>query len=186
MKTHFFPRQDIPNTLFVLHSHCTGDTQYRVWFELENSLTRWKRPFLNFLFREIQKVPYEILTLFRTWYTKKFFALHSHYTGDTAYRFWFDLEISLTRWKWFIFKIRKNSHFAKFAKFRMKTSFLGEPYQQIFCFTLSLHWLYSIPRLVWFGQPLNPMKRTPFFKFPFSRKSKSSVWNTNFFPYKVN
>ena len=39
-----FPRQAIPKILFALHSHYTGDTPYRVWFDLENSLTPWKRP----------------------------------------------------------------------------------------------------------------------------------------------
>ena len=39
----FFPRQAIPNTLFALHCHYTGDIQYRVWFDLDNSLTRWKK-----------------------------------------------------------------------------------------------------------------------------------------------
>ena len=50
---------------------------------------------------------------------KIFFALHSRYTDDTPYRVWFDLDNSLTRWK--KIKILKNSQFAKFAKFRMKT-----------------------------------------------------------------
>ena len=40
--------------------------------------------------------------------------------------------------------------------------FLGTLYQKFFCFTLSLHWWYSIPRLVWFGQLLNPMTKTFF------------------------
>ena len=53
-----------------------------------------------------------------------------------------------------------------------------------FCFTLSLHWWYSILRMVWFGQLLNPMKKT-FFMILFSRNSKGSVLNTNFFPDKV-
>ena len=91
------------------------------------------------------------------------FALHFHYTGDTPYRIWFDLGNSMTRWKRIFFKIRKNSQFEKFAKFRMKTHFiLGKLYQQLFCITLSLHWWYSIPSLVWFGQLLNPMKETYF------------------------
>ena len=88
------------------------------------------------------------------------FALHYHYTGDTQYRVWFDLDNSLTRWKRIIFKILKNSQFAKFAKFRMKTHFcLGQIYQQIFWFKLSLHWWYSVPSLVWFGQFLDQMKK---------------------------
>ena len=118
--TNFFPRQAIPKILFVLHFNYTCDTRCWVWFDLDNSLTRWKRPtfkipfsrnskssiwntnffprraipklflfqvlitmvilhakfgliwttrwpdekdlLLNFIFRETQKVPYEILT----------------------------------------------------------------------------------------------------------------------------
>ena len=52
------------NNFFALHSLYTADTLYRVWFDLDNSLTRWKRPFLKFLFREIQKVPFENPTFF--------------------------------------------------------------------------------------------------------------------------
>ena len=53
--------------------------------------------------------------------SKILFVLHSHYTGGTPHRVWFCLDNSLTRWKWIIFKNCKNSQFAKFAKFRMKT-----------------------------------------------------------------
>ena len=57
-------------------------------------------------------------------------------------------------------KILNNSQFAKFAKFRMKNHFfLDKHHQQLFGYTLSLHWWYSIPRLVWFGQLLDPMKK---------------------------
>ena len=51
----------------------------------------------------------------------------------------------------------------------------------VFGFTLSLHRWYSIPRLVWFGQLLNPMKK-PIFKVLFSRNSKSSIWKPKLFP----
>ena len=59
----YFPRQAKPKILFALHCHYTGDTPYRVWFDLDNYITRWKRPFLKFLFRETQIVPFEILEL---------------------------------------------------------------------------------------------------------------------------
>ena len=49
-KPNFFSRQAKPNTLFAVHSHYTGDTQYRVWFDLDNSLTRWKRPIFKIPF----------------------------------------------------------------------------------------------------------------------------------------
>ena len=167
MKTQLFPRQAIPKTFSALHCHYTGDIQCRVWFDLDNSLTRWKRIFFkipkNSQFVKLAK--FRMKTHFSSYasYTNNFFALHSHYTDDTHYRVWFDLDNSLTRWKRIIFKILEKSQFSKFAKIRMKTRFF--PRQAIptnFCFTLSLHWWYSMPRLVWFGQLLNPMKRQYF------------------------
>ena len=179
-KTIFFLGK-LYQQLFALHCHYIGDTQYRVWFDLDNSL-RWRSTFLKFLFREIRKIPYENPIFFRGKLYQFYFALHCHYTGDTQYRVWFDLGNSLTRWKTSIFKILKNSHFAKFAKFRTKNHFfLGALYQNFFCFTLSLHWWYSIPRLVWFGQLLNPTKKKPFFKIPFSRNSQNFRTKTQFF-----
>ena len=79
--------------------------------------------FLKFFFREIHKVPYEILSFFpRQAILKILFVLHFNYTGDTACRVLLDLNNTVTPWK------------------------------------------------------------RPIFKIPFSRNSKSFVWNTNFFP----
>ena len=80
-------------------------------------------------------------------------------------------------------KILKKSQFARFAKFRMKTQFfLGALCQKIFCFTLSLHWWYSMPRLVWFGQLLNPMKKNKILKnLQFARFAKFRM-KTQLFP----
>ena len=81
--------------------------------------------------------------------------------------------------------------FLKFSKIRnsrnsqnsvWKPNFFLSTLFQFFCLTLSLHWWYSIPRLVWFRQLLNTMKKKPIFKIPFSRNSKSSEWKPNFFP----
>ena len=47
-KSNFFPRQAIPNTLFAVHSHCTGDTQYQVWFDLKTYWPDEKELFLKF------------------------------------------------------------------------------------------------------------------------------------------
>ena len=41
---NFFPRRAIAKTLFVFHSMYTWDTPYRVWLDLDNSLTRPNRP----------------------------------------------------------------------------------------------------------------------------------------------
>ena len=205
MKNQIFSKQAKP-ILFALHCHYTGDTQFRVWFDLDNSLTRWKRFFLKFskirnsrnsqnsvwkpifflgklyqqlfgftlslhwwysipslvwfgqfldpmkknFFKFLKNSQFAKFANFRmkthffskTSYTNKFFALHSHYTGDTPCCVWFDLDNSLTRWKRFIFKILKNSQFAKFAKFRMKTHFF--PRQAI----PTTFWLYAVITLV--------------------------------------
>ena len=66
--------------------------------------------------------------------------------------------------------------------------FLGTLNQILFCFTLSLHWWYSIPSLVWFGQLLDPMKNNFFLKFSKirnSRNSRNSVWKLIFFLCKL-
>ena len=123
-KTNFFPRQAIPKNLFVLTSHYTGDSPYRVWFDLNNSLTRWRRPIFKNPFSRNSKVPEWNTNFFpRQDIPKILFQLHSHYNGDTPNQAGFDFDNSLTRWKRTIFKIRKNSHIAKFAKFRMKKQF---------------------------------------------------------------
>ena len=49
---------------FALKCHYNGDTPYRVWFDLDNSLTQWKKPIFKIPFREIQKVLYENPTFF--------------------------------------------------------------------------------------------------------------------------
>ena len=97
-KIKFFPRQAILKILFVLHSNYTGDTPCRVLFDLNNTVTRWKRP--------IFKIPFSRNSKCFVWNTNFFprqaipkiiFVLHSNYTGDTPCRVWFDLNTSLTR-----------------------------------------------------------------------------------------
>ena len=100
-KPKFFPRQAITKTLFAVQSHHTGDTPYRVGFDLNSS--PWpdeKDLFLKFLFlRNSKSFVWEPIYFPRQAKPKIFFALHCHYTVDTQYRVWFDLSNSLTRWK---------------------------------------------------------------------------------------
>ena len=82
-------------------------------------------------------------------------------------------------------KILINSQLAKFAKFRMKNHFfLDKLYQQLFGYTLSLHWWYSISSLVWFGQLLDPMKNIFFKIFKISQFEKFAKFRmeNHFFP----
>ena len=93
--------QAIVKTFFVWDSIYTGDTPYWVWFDLDNSLTRWKRPIFKYtylkLFGNNRKFPYEKLTFFLgNLYQKNLFALDFRYTGDTPYQNWFDLDKSKT------------------------------------------------------------------------------------------
>ena len=100
MKTNFFPEQAKPKIFFALHSHYTGDTPYRVWFDMDNSLTRWKKPIFKTPFSRNSNSSVGKPRFFpKKAKPKIFFALHCDYTGDTSYRVWFDLDNSLTRWK---------------------------------------------------------------------------------------
>ena len=221
----FFPRQAIPTTfsLYTLITLVMLHTEFGlIWItpwpdekELFLKLSKFcnSRNSQNSVWKPI--FPRQVIPTI-------FSALHCYYTGDIQYRFWFDLDNSLTRWKIIIFKILKSSQFAKFAKLRMKTPFLPrqalqttfllytlitlvklntecgliwttpwpdekklflkfsifrnsrnlqnsvwkpiffprQALQTFFCFTLSLHWWNSIPSLVWFVQLLKPMKKT--------------------------
>ena len=187
MKTQLFPGHALPNFLFALHSHYTGDTSYRVWFHLGNSLTRWKKNlFLKFLFRELQKVLYENPTFFLSKLNQKYFLLYTLITLvilHTAF-----VLIWATPWP------DEKQLFLKCSKIRNSRNsqnsvwkpifFLGKLYQQLFGFTLSIHWWYSIPSLVWFGQLLDPMKKN-FFKIlknsQFAKFAKFRIKN-HFFP----
>ena len=139
--------------LLILH------TEFRlIW------TTPWsdeKDLFLKLVIREIRKFPYEILTFFqRQPIAKILFVLHSNHKGDTPCRVWFDLDNSLVRWK------RPNFNICNSGNTQIsvwKTYFFPrQAISKILCFTLLLHWWYSIPSLVWFGQLLGPMNKTYF------------------------
>ena len=189
IKSLFSSYASYTNNFFALHSHYTGDTPYRVWFDLDNSLTRWKRIIFKIL-KNSQFAKFAKSRMKNCFFPRqalpKFFALHSHYTGDTPYRVWFDLDSSLTRRKRIIFKILKNSQFAKFAKFRMKNCFfLDKLYQNFLLYTLItlviLHtafgWIWTIP---W------PDEKELFLKFLFREIQKVLYENPTFFLGKLN
>ena len=157
---------------------------------MDNSLTRWRKP--------IVKIPFSRNSKSSVWKPNFFprqakerilFPLHFHYTGDTQCRVWFDLGNSLTRWKTIIFEILKNSQFARFAKFRMKTHFF--PRQAI----PTTFWLYTVITLVILNTEFGLIWATPwpdekqfFFKFSKkrnSRNSRNSVWKLIFFRCKL-
>ena len=185
-KSKFFPRQAIPKHLLALHSHYFGDTPYCVWFDFDNSLTRWKRPIFKIPFSRNSKSSVWKPNLFpRQAKPKTLFELHCLFTGDTQCRVWFHLDNSLTRWKRIIFEILKNLQFAKFAKFRMETIFFP---RQAMPTTFSLHTLLTMAilntefDLIW-TSPWRDEKELflKFSKVPNSRNSQNSVWKSKFF-----
>ena len=124
-KTNFFPRQAIPKILFVLQSSYPWDTRCRVWFDLDNSLTRWKRPIFKYtyskLFGNKKKFPYEKLTFFLGKLYQKFFLFYNlvtHGILDTKFG-----SIWTTSWpneKDLFLKFNNFKLFEKIANFRMK------------------------------------------------------------------
>ena len=68
------------------------------------------------------------------------------------------------------------THFSSYASYT----------KNFFCSTLSLHWWYSLPRLVWFGQLLNPMKKTYFWNSFFAKFKKFFIKNPTFLLGKLN
>ena len=132
-KPNFFPRQAIAKILFVLQSSIPWDTRFRVWFDLDNSLTRWKRPIFKISYLRNSKISVWKPNFFpRQAIAKILFVLKFSYPWDTRHRVWFDLDNSLTRWigPFLKFIIRNNSKFP----YEKLTFFLGKLYQKFFKF----------------------------------------------------
>ena len=140
--------QAIPKILFVLHSTYPGDTAYRVWFDLDNSLTRWNRPIFKIRYSRNSQISVRNTNFFpRQAIHKILFVLHSTYPGDTAYRVWFDLDNSLTRWNRPIFKIRysRNSQISVW-----NTNFFPRQTIPKILFVLHSTYPWDTPYQVWF------------------------------------
>ena len=148
MKNNFFPRQAISKIFFVLHSKCTWDTPYRVWFDLDNSLTQWKGPILKIRYLRNSQISVWKTNFFpRQAIPKILSVLQSRYPWDTPYRVWFDLDNSLTRWKRPIFKIRylRNSQISIW-----KTNFFHRQAIPKFFYVLDSRYPWDTPYRVWF------------------------------------
>ena len=128
-KTNFFPRQALPKILSVLQSRCPWYTPYRVWFDLDNSLTQWKRPIFKIRYLRNSQISVWKTNFFpRQAIPKILSVLQFRYPWDTPYRVWFDLDNSLTLFlKFVICEIRKFTY-------EKLTFFLGKLYQKLFLF----------------------------------------------------
>ena len=92
MKTQLFSRQAIPKVLLVLHSRYTWDTPYRVWIDLDNSLTRRKRPIFKYRYLPNSQISVRKTNFFpRQAIAKILFVVDSINTGNRSYQVWFDL-----------------------------------------------------------------------------------------------
>ena len=161
MKTHFFLGKLYQQLFcFALSLHC--DTPYRVSLDLDNTLTRWKRP--------IFKIPFSQSSKSFVWkpnffpmkaIQKLLFALHFHYTGGTPCHVWLDLDNSLTRWQRPIFK----TPFSQNSKKSVWNSnfFAGQAIPQTL-FALHCHYTVDTQCRVWFDleNSLTRWKRTIF------------------------
>ena len=181
MKTKLFSRRAIAKISFVLESGYEVDTKYRVWFELDSSLTRSKRPIFKIRFSQnSQNVRMKTQLFSRQAIAKISFVLDSGYIVDTKYRVWFDLDNSLTRSKRPIFKIRfsRNSQ-----NVRMKTQLFSRQAIAKISFVLESGYEVDTKYRVWFDLDSSLTRSTrPIFKIRYSRNSQISVWKTNFFP----
>ena len=178
---NFFPRQAIAKILFVLDSSNTGNTRYRVWFDFDDSLTRWKRPTFKIRYLRSSQISVWNTNFFpRQAIAKNLFVLDSSYTGDTPYRVWFDLNNSLTRWKRPTFKIRYllNSQISVW-----NINFFPRQAIAKILFVLDSSYTGNTRYRVWFDLDCSLTRwKRPTFKIRYLRKSQISVWNTNFFP----
>ena len=107
MKNELFPRQAIPKILFILHLRYTWETPYQIWFNLDNSLTRWNfYLFENRISDQVDISDWSKNFFPRQAIPKILFVLHLRYTWETPYQIWFNLNNSLTRWNFYIFENR--------------------------------------------------------------------------------
>ena len=105
--TNFFASQAISKNRFVLNSSNAGDIPYQVCFDLDNSLTRSKRPIFKSRYPRNTKISVWNTNFFpRQAIAKISLFVHSTYTGDSPYQVCFDLDNYLNRWKRPISKIR--------------------------------------------------------------------------------
>ena len=83
-KPNLFPRQAITKILSVLCFSYTRDTPYQVWFNLDRSLTRWKKPNFKIRYPQNSQISVRKANFFsRQAIQKKLSVLNCNYTGDT-------------------------------------------------------------------------------------------------------
>ena len=178
-KPNFFPRQAIPKIISVLHSSYTWYTPYRVQFNLDKSLTRWKRPIFKFRYSRNSQFSVWNKNFFPRQATAKIlFVLHSRHPWYTPLPVWYILDNSLTRRKRPIFKITYSKLFGNNSKFPYEklTFFLGKLQQKFFLFySLGTHGILHTQFGSFWTTPW-PDEKDLFLKL--------LIWNNTNFPYE--
>ena len=107
--------------VFVLHSTYPRNTPYRVWFGLDNSLTRSKKPIFKIqISRNSQTSLWKPNYFPRQAIPKAICALDSVYTWELWLWVGIDLNNFLTRWKNLFLKFYNRNLFERIANFRSK------------------------------------------------------------------
>ena len=180
-KHNLFPRQAKPKVLSVLYFNYTANTPYRVWFNLDKSLARLKRPIFKIRYSRNSQISVWKTNLFpRQAIPKIFSVLCFSYTADTPYRVWFNLDKSLTRLKRPVFKIRYSQNSQIFV---WKHNLFPKQAKPKVLSVLYSSYKANTPYRVWsnLDKSLTRLKR-PIFKIRYSRNSQISVWKPNLFP----
>ena len=179
--TNFFPRQAIAKIFSVLDSRHPWDTQYQVWFNLDNSLTR--RNFYIFENRISEKV--DISDWNTNFFPRQAIAkissvLDSRHPWDTPYQVWFNLDNSLTRRNFYIFENRISE---KVDISDWNKNFFPKQAIAKISSVLDFRHPWDTPYQVWFNLDYSLTRRNfYFFENRISEKVDISDWNTNFFP----
>ena len=180
----FFPGQTIPKKLFALHCYYTGYTQCRVWFDLDKSLTRWKRIIFKIL-------KYSQFAKFAKFRMKTHFFLGKLYPKNSLLYTVITLVILNAEFGliWTNPWPDEKELFLKFSKLAIRqirkipheNPFFSQASYTNNFFPLQSHYTGDTPCRVWLDLD-NSLTR---WKIPFSQNSKSSVWNSIFFAWQA-
>ena len=178
--TNFFSRQTIPKILSVLELRHPWDTPYKVWFNLDNSLTR--RNFYIFENRISEKVDisdWNMNFFSRQAMPKILSVLDFRHPWDTQYQVWFNLDNYLNRRNFYIFENRISE---KVDISDWNTNFFSRQTIPKILSVLDSRHPWDTPCQVWFNLD-NYLNRRNFYIFEnrISEKVDISDWNTNFF-----
>ena len=182
-KLTFFLDKLYQNSFFsVFYFRYPWYTPKPVWFDFDNSLTRWKRLIFKIRYSRNSHISVWKSNFFPRQAIPKFFLfytlgthgiLHTQF-GSIWTTPWSD-EIDLFL-KFIIREIRK-------FPYEKLTFFLDKLYQNSFFSVFYFRYPWYTPKPVWFDFDNSLIRwNRPIFKIHYPRNSQISVWKANFFP----